>query len=82
MEASHLKRLKELEAENSKLKKMYAEQAIQLVMEKKETKSKESLRHDLNDIIKTTNIEKLKKVLDSMAFENVEFCGIAVKQQD
>jgi len=34
MEASHLKRLKELEAENSKLKKMYAEQAIQLVMAK------------------------------------------------
>lgn len=34
MEASHLKRLKELEAENSKLKRMYAEQAIQLVMAK------------------------------------------------
>ena len=34
MEASHLKRLKELEAENAKLKRMYAEQAIQLVMAK------------------------------------------------
>jgi len=34
MEASHLKRLKELEVENSNLKRMYAEQAIQLVMAK------------------------------------------------
>lgn len=30
MEVSHLKRLKELESENAKLKKMYAEQAILL----------------------------------------------------
>lgn len=34
MEASHLKRLKELEAENAKLKRMYAEQALQLEMAK------------------------------------------------
>ena len=34
MEVSHLKRLKELEAENRKLKKMYAEQALQLEMAK------------------------------------------------
>ena len=34
MEASHLKRLKELEVENSKLKRTYAEQAIHLVMAK------------------------------------------------
>jgi len=31
MEASDLKRVKELEAENSKLKRMYAEQALDLV---------------------------------------------------
>ena len=34
MEASHLKRLKELESENAKLKRMYAEQALQLEMAK------------------------------------------------
>ena len=34
MEVSHLKRLKELESENSKLKRMYAEQALQLEMAK------------------------------------------------
>lgn len=34
MEVSHLKRLKELEEENRKLKRMYAEQAIQLDMAK------------------------------------------------
>ena len=34
MEVSHLKRLKELESENSKLKKMFAEQALQLEMAK------------------------------------------------
>lgn len=34
MDASHLKRLKELEAENAKLKRMYADQALQLVMAK------------------------------------------------
>lgn len=34
MEVSHLKRLKELEEENSRLKKMYADQAIQLEMAK------------------------------------------------
>lgn len=34
MEVTHLKRLKELEAENSKLKRMYAEQALQLEMAK------------------------------------------------
>ena len=34
MEASHLKRLKELEAENAKLKRMYADQALQLEMAK------------------------------------------------
>ena len=34
MEVSHLKRLKELESENSKLKRMYADQALQLVMAK------------------------------------------------
>lgn len=33
-DASHLKRLKELEAENSKPKRMYAEQAIDFVMAK------------------------------------------------
>ncbi|MDF1699155.1 MAG: transposase [Saprospiraceae bacterium] len=32
MEVSHLKRLKELEAENRKLKRMYAEQALRLEM--------------------------------------------------
>lgn len=34
MEVSHLKRLKELEDENRKLKRMYAEQALQLEMAK------------------------------------------------
>ena len=34
MEVSHLKRLKELESENSKLKRMYADQALQLEMAK------------------------------------------------
>ena len=34
MDASHLKQLKELQAENAKLKKMYAEQALQLEMAK------------------------------------------------
>ena len=34
MEVSHLKRLKELESENTKLKRMYAEQALQLEMAK------------------------------------------------
>ncbi|MEM9547575.1 MAG: transposase [Bacteroidota bacterium] len=34
MEVSQLKRLKELEAENSKLKRMFAEQALQLEMAK------------------------------------------------
>jgi len=34
MDVSHLKRLKELEAENSKLKRMYADQALQLEMAK------------------------------------------------
>lgn len=34
MEVSHLKRLKELEAENAKLKRMYADQALQLEMAK------------------------------------------------
>ena len=34
MELSHLKRMKELEEENRKLKRMYAEQAIQLEMAK------------------------------------------------
>lgn len=34
MEASHLKRLKELEEENQKLKQMYADQALQLKMAK------------------------------------------------
>jgi len=34
MNASDLKRLKELEAENAKLKRMYADQALQLVMAK------------------------------------------------
>jgi putative transposase len=34
MEVSHLKRLKELEEENQKLKQMYAEQALQLKMAK------------------------------------------------
>jgi putative transposase len=34
MEVTHLKRLKELEAENSKLKRMYAEQSLQLEMAK------------------------------------------------
>jgi len=34
MEVSHLKRLKELEEENSKLKRMYADQALQLIMAK------------------------------------------------
>ena len=34
MEASHLKQLKELQVENAKLKKMFAEQALQLEMAK------------------------------------------------
>ena len=34
MDASHLKRLKELEVENAKLKRMFAEQALQLEMAK------------------------------------------------
>ena len=34
MEVSHLKRLKELEEENLKLKRMYADQALQLEMAK------------------------------------------------
>ena len=34
MEVSHLRRLKELEAENAKLKRMYADQALQLLMAK------------------------------------------------
>ena len=34
MELSHLKRLKELEEENRKLKRMYADQALQLEMAK------------------------------------------------
>jgi len=34
MNASDLKRLKELESENAKLKRMYADQALQLVMAK------------------------------------------------
>ena len=34
MEISHLKRLKELESENAKLKRMYADQALQLGMAK------------------------------------------------
>ena len=34
MDASHLKQLKELQAENAKLKRMYAEQALQLEMAK------------------------------------------------
>ena len=34
MDSSDLKRLKELEAENHKLKRMYAEQALQLEMAK------------------------------------------------
>jgi putative transposase len=34
MEVSHLKRLKELEQENAKLKRMFAEQALQLEMAK------------------------------------------------
>lgn len=34
MEVSHLKRLKELEQENGKLKRMYADQALQLEMAK------------------------------------------------
>lgn len=34
MEVSHLKRMKELESENAKLKRMYAEQALQLEMAK------------------------------------------------
>jgi putative transposase len=34
MDVNHLKRLKELETENSKLKRMYAEQALQLEMAK------------------------------------------------
>lgn len=34
MEVSHLKRLKELEAENRKLKQMYADQALMLDMAK------------------------------------------------
>jgi putative transposase len=34
MEVSHLKRLKELESENAKLKRMFAEQALQLEMAK------------------------------------------------
>jgi putative transposase len=34
MEVSHMKRLKELEGENLKLKRMYADQALQLEMAK------------------------------------------------
>ncbi len=34
MEVSHLKRLKELEQENAKLKRMFADQALQLEMAK------------------------------------------------
>ena len=34
MEVSHLRRLKELEEENRKLKRMYADQALQLEMAK------------------------------------------------
>ncbi|SOE20280.1 putative transposase [Spirosomataceae bacterium TFI 002] len=34
MEVSHLKRLKELESENQKLKRMYADQALMLDMAK------------------------------------------------
>ena len=34
MEISHLKRLKELESENAKLKRMYVDQALQLEMAK------------------------------------------------
>ena len=34
MDVTHMKRLKELEAENAKLKKMFAEQALQLEMAK------------------------------------------------
>ena len=34
MEVSHLRRLKELEAENRNLKRMYADQALQLEMAK------------------------------------------------
>ena len=34
MDASHLKLLKELQAENAQLKRMYADQALQLVMAK------------------------------------------------
>jgi putative transposase len=34
MEVSHLKRLKELESENAKLKRMFAEQALMLEMAK------------------------------------------------
>lgn len=34
MDASHLKQLKQLQAENSQLKRMYAEQALQLEMAK------------------------------------------------
>lgn len=34
MEVSHLKRLKELESENQKLKRMYADQALALEMAK------------------------------------------------
>lgn len=34
MEVSHLKRLKELESENAKLKRMFADQALQLEMAK------------------------------------------------
>jgi len=34
MEVSHLKRLKELEEENQKLKRMFADQALQLEMAK------------------------------------------------
>jgi putative transposase len=34
MEVSHLKRLKELESENQKLKRMYADQALMLEMAK------------------------------------------------
>jgi len=34
MDTSHFKQLKELQAENAKLKRMYAEQALQLEMAK------------------------------------------------
>jgi hypothetical protein len=50
-------------------------------MENKKTKGKESLRHNLNDIIRTTDIEKLKKVFLSMTLENSSIGPIATKEQ-